>query len=82
MAFKAGAEVTMMEKAGLLYLGTGYKHKIDSAGNDPVFENVPSVDDKGRALASSVTSRESVLKGELDLPFWGDFPPCRKLEKD
>jgi hypothetical protein len=64
----------MMEKSGLLYLGTGYKHKIDSGGNDPVFENVPSVDDNGKALTTSVPVREAVLKGELALHFWGDFP--------
>jgi succinate dehydrogenase/fumarate reductase flavoprotein subunit len=74
MAYKAGAEITMMEKSGLLYLGTGYKHKIDSGGNDPVFENVPSVDDNGKSLAGYGSSREAVFKGEFALPFWGDFP--------
>jgi succinate dehydrogenase/fumarate reductase flavoprotein subunit len=74
MAYRAGAEVTMMEKSGLLYLGTGYKHKIDSGGNDPVFENVPSVDDNGKALTGFGPSREAVFKGEFALPFWGDFP--------
>jgi succinate dehydrogenase/fumarate reductase flavoprotein subunit len=74
MAYRAGAELTMMEKSGLLRLGTGYKHKIDSGGNDPVFENVPSVDDNGKALMSRGATREAVIKGELALPFWGDFP--------
>jgi succinate dehydrogenase/fumarate reductase flavoprotein subunit len=74
MAYRAGAEITLMEKSGLLYLGTGYKHKIDSGGNDPVFENVPSVDDNGKPLKASMAAREAVLKGELALPFWGDFP--------
>ena len=57
MAYRAGAEVTMMEKSGLLVLGTGYKHKIDSGGNDPVFEMVPSVDDNGKPLKSGEANR-------------------------
>jgi len=74
MAYRAGAELTTMEKSGLLVLGTGYKHKIDSGGNDPVFEMVPSVDDNGKPLKSGEANREAVLKGEYALPFWGDFP--------
>jgi succinate dehydrogenase/fumarate reductase flavoprotein subunit len=74
MAWRAGAELTMMEKSGLLYLGTGYKHKIDSGGTDPVFENVPMVDDNGKAITYAKATREAVLKGEVALPFYGDFP--------
>jgi succinate dehydrogenase/fumarate reductase flavoprotein subunit len=74
MAYRAGAELTTMEKSGLLVLGTGYKHKIDSGGNDPVFEMVPSVDDNGKTIKDGSANREAVLKGELALPFWGDFP--------
>jgi succinate dehydrogenase/fumarate reductase flavoprotein subunit len=74
MAYRAGAEITTMEKSGLLTLGTGYKHKIDSGGNDPVFEMVPSVDDNGKPLKRGEANREAVLKGEYALPFWGDFP--------
>jgi succinate dehydrogenase/fumarate reductase flavoprotein subunit len=74
MAFRAGAAVTQMEKSGMLMLGTGYKHKIDSGGNDPVFENVPMVDDNGKPIAFAEASRDAVLKGKAALSFWGDFP--------
>jgi len=86
MAYRAGAEVTMMEKSGMLYLGTGYKHKIDSGGNDPVFELVPMVDDNGKPLTFATASRDAVLKGAAALPFWGDFPAmtdgARKIDWD
>jgi succinate dehydrogenase/fumarate reductase flavoprotein subunit len=86
MAYRAGAEVTMMEKSGMLYLGTGYKHKIDSGGNDPVFELVPMVDDNGKRLTFATATRNAVLKGDVALPFWGDFPAMtdgqRKIDWD
>ena len=64
----------MMEKSGLLMLGTGYKHKIDSGGTDPVFEKVPMVDDNGKTITYAEATYEAVLKGEVALPFYGDFP--------
>jgi len=73
MAFRAGAELTMMEKSGPLRLGTGYKHKWYT-GIDAAFEHLSQVDDNGKALPSGDNLREAVLKGELALPFWGDFP--------
>lgn len=73
MAWRAGAELTLMEKSGLLRLGTGYKHKW-YAGIDASFENLSQVDDNGKTLRQSGDRREAVLKGEFALPFWGDFP--------
>jgi succinate dehydrogenase/fumarate reductase flavoprotein subunit len=73
MAWRAGAELTMMEKSSVLRLGTGYKHKWYS-GIDAGFEHLSQVDDNGKALPRGGNRREAVLKGELALPFWGDFP--------
>jgi succinate dehydrogenase/fumarate reductase flavoprotein subunit len=73
MAWRAGAEVTQMEKSGLLTLGTGHKHKWYS-GIDASFEHLSRIDDNGRPLPQNLNLREAVLKGELALPFWGDLP--------
>jgi succinate dehydrogenase/fumarate reductase flavoprotein subunit len=73
MAFRAGAAVTQMEKSGLLTLGTGYKHKWYAA-IDASFEHLSQIDDNGKPLPAKANLREAVLKGELALPFWGDFP--------
>ena len=73
MAFRAGAAVTQMEKSGLLSLGTGYKHKWYAA-IDASFEHLSQIDDNGKPIPAKVNLREAVLKGELALPFWGDFP--------
>ncbi len=73
MAWRAGAEVTQMEKSGLLSLGTGYKHKW-YAGIDASFEHLSQIDDNGKPITQKGNLREAVLKGELALPFWGDFP--------
>jgi succinate dehydrogenase/fumarate reductase flavoprotein subunit len=73
MAWRAGAELTMMEKSSVLRLGTGYKHKWYS-GIDAGFEHLSQVDDNGKALPRGGNRREAALKGELALPFWGDFP--------
>ena len=73
MAYRAGAEVTQMEKSGLLSLGTGYKHKW-YAGIDASFEHLSQIDDNGKPITQRGNLREAVLKGDLALPFWGDFP--------
>jgi succinate dehydrogenase/fumarate reductase flavoprotein subunit len=73
MAFRAGAAVTQMEKSGLLTLGTGYKHKW-YAGIDASFEHLSQIDDNGKPITQRGNLREAVLKGEVALPFWGDFP--------
>ena len=73
MAFRAGAAVTQMEKSGLLSLGTGYKHKW-YAGIDASFEHLSQIDDNGKPITQRGNLREAVLKGEVALPLWGDFP--------
>jgi len=73
MAFRAGAAVTQMEKSGMLTLGTGHKHKW-YAGIDASFEHLGQIDDNGKPIPQKGNLREAVLKGELALPFWGDFP--------
>ena len=50
MAWKAGAELTMMEKSGTLNLGTGYKHSWYGGAGDASYENVQLIDDNGKKL--------------------------------
>jgi succinate dehydrogenase/fumarate reductase flavoprotein subunit len=50
MAYKAGAELTMMEKTGTLNLGTGFKHNWYGGAGDASYENVRIVDANGRVL--------------------------------
>jgi succinate dehydrogenase/fumarate reductase flavoprotein subunit len=73
MAYRAGAAVTQMEKSGFLTLGTGYKHKW-YAGIDASFEHLSQIDDNGKPITRRGNLREAVLKGEVALPLWGDFP--------
>jgi succinate dehydrogenase/fumarate reductase flavoprotein subunit len=50
MAYKAGAELTMMEKTGTLNLGTGFKHNWYGGAGDASYENVRIVDANGKVL--------------------------------
>jgi succinate dehydrogenase/fumarate reductase flavoprotein subunit len=50
MAWKAGAELTLMESSGPLSNGTAYKHKLYTGAGDPSYENVPMVDANGKRL--------------------------------
>lgn len=50
MAWKAGADLTLMEKSGLLGIGTGYKHKWYGGAGDASYENVQLVDNNGKKL--------------------------------
>jgi succinate dehydrogenase/fumarate reductase flavoprotein subunit len=50
MAWRAGAQLTMMEKSGLLGIGTGYKHKWYGGAGDASYENVQLVDSDGKKL--------------------------------
>jgi succinate dehydrogenase/fumarate reductase flavoprotein subunit len=50
MAWRAGAKLTLMEKSGLLGIGTGYKHKWYGGAGDASYENVQLVDNNGKQL--------------------------------
>ncbi len=86
MAWRAGAELTLMEKSGTLRLGTGYKHKWYGGAGDASYRNVPLIDANGKVLpdarGQSDEVREGVLKGEYALPFYGDFPSMPEIERN
>ena len=103
MAWKAGAELTLMEKSGVLRIATGYKHKWYTGAGDASYENVPLVDSNGKPLpvvsepgwnltmarmdrsgfgGPWAAIREKVMKGEFELPFYGDFPAMNPAERN
>jgi succinate dehydrogenase/fumarate reductase flavoprotein subunit len=50
MVWKAGAKLTMMERTGILMLGTGYKHTWYGGAGDASYENIQLVDANGKKL--------------------------------
>ena len=50
MAWKAGAEFTLMEKSGVMGIAPGYKHKWYTGAGDASYENVKLVDAGGKEL--------------------------------
>jgi succinate dehydrogenase/fumarate reductase flavoprotein subunit len=50
MAWRAGAELTLMERTNPLMLGTGYKHTWYGGAGDASYENVQLVDANGKKL--------------------------------
>jgi succinate dehydrogenase/fumarate reductase flavoprotein subunit len=50
MAWRAGAALTLMERSGILALGTGFKHTWYGGAGDASYENVPLVDATGKRL--------------------------------
>jgi len=50
MAWKAGAELTLTERTGILMLGTGYKHTWYGGAGDASYENIQLVDANGKKL--------------------------------
>ncbi len=99
MAWRAGAEFTMMESTQTLHMGTGFKHEWYTGAGDASYENVPSVDNNGKELpvvpepgwgkklnweimrSQWVRAREGVMSGEYELPFYGDFPSMKDIER-
>jgi succinate dehydrogenase/fumarate reductase flavoprotein subunit len=99
MAWKAGAELTIMESTAILGIATGYKHKWYSGAGDASYENVPIVDANGKAVPYAIQGwvdfgamrpsreamqaiQEGILKGEYELPFYGDFPAMPEVERN
>ncbi len=98
MAWRAGADLVMMEKTVPLMLGTGYKHTWYGGAGDASYENVPLVDANGKKLPWPMQGwedggemgpppqvreaiRQGILKGEWALPFYGDFPAMKDIER-
>ena len=50
MAWRAGAELTLMERTSILMLGTGHKHTWYGGAGDASYENVQLVDANGKKL--------------------------------
>ena len=50
MAWMAGAELTLMERTGILMLGTGHKHTWYGGAGDASYENIQLVDANGKKL--------------------------------
>jgi succinate dehydrogenase/fumarate reductase flavoprotein subunit len=76
MAWKAGAELVLMEHTIPLMLGTGYKHNWYGGAGDASYENLPLIDAGGKrlpwptqgwqnggAMMPSPDVRESIRKG-------------------
>jgi succinate dehydrogenase/fumarate reductase flavoprotein subunit len=99
MAWKAGADLVLMEKTIPLMLGTGYKHTWYGGAGDASYENVPLVDANGKRLPWPMQGwedggemgpppqvreaiRQGIFKGEWALPFYGDFPAMRDIERE
>ena len=103
MAWKAGAELTLMECSNIIRIAAGgHKHKWYTGAGDASYENVMLVDDNGKQLpfvaepswgvgpermdrsplARMDNMRQGVMKGEYALPFYGDFPGMKDIERD
>jgi succinate dehydrogenase/fumarate reductase flavoprotein subunit len=50
MAWRAGAEFTLMERSGIMGITPGFKHRWYTGAGDASYENVPLVDFKGKEL--------------------------------
>jgi succinate dehydrogenase/fumarate reductase flavoprotein subunit len=51
IAWKAGAELTMMEKTSVVRIAAGHKHKWYMGAGDASYENVKLIDDNGKSLS-------------------------------
>ncbi len=70
LAWKAGAELTMMEGSSLNMIGTGRRHKWYSGAGDASYENVPMVDADNKKLAFPT---QGWADGGAMLPVTGPF---------
>jgi len=50
MAWRAGAELTLMERSGVMGITPGFKHRWYTGAGDASYENVTLVDANGKAL--------------------------------
>lgn len=50
MAWRAGAELTLMERSGIMGIMPGFKHRWYTGAGDASYENVPLVDANGKSL--------------------------------
>jgi succinate dehydrogenase/fumarate reductase flavoprotein subunit len=50
MAWKAGAEFTLMERSGIMGITPGFKHRWYTGAGDASYENVPLIDANGKEL--------------------------------
>jgi succinate dehydrogenase/fumarate reductase flavoprotein subunit len=98
MAFRAGAELTLMERTGVMMLSTGFKHTWYGGAGDASYENVQLVDANGKklpwptqgwadggAMRPTQQDMEKIINGiktgEYALPFYGDFPAMKDVER-
>jgi len=54
MAWKAGAELSMLERVGVVGIATGFKHKWYTGAGDASYENVPIVDANGKPVPYAI----------------------------
>ncbi|MFC1920978.1 FAD-dependent oxidoreductase [Chloroflexota bacterium] len=54
MAWKAGAELSLMESSGMLGIAIGHKHKWYTGAGDASYENVPIVDANGKPVPYAI----------------------------
>jgi len=79
MAWRAGAELTLMEMTGMHMIGTGLKHTWYGGAGDASYENIQIVDANGKklpwplqgwpdggAMGPSPENREKIIKGIQD----------------
>ncbi len=69
MAWKAGAELTLMERYGTVGIATGFKHKWYTGAGDASYENVPIVDANGKPVPYTI-------QGWVD---YGAMAPSREV---
>ena len=73
MAWKAGAELTLMEKSNIVGHATGYKHKWYTGAGDASYENLTLIDDNGKEIpivagASWGVGRDRMPEAPSDTP--------------